>query len=140
MINLTWEDIEAYCDRLAEQVDGKYDAVYGVPRGGLVPAVMLSHRLGIMVASDQVMAVSDIIDANILIVDDINDTGKTVKRYQLIPSDVAVLVERNSSDASANFTGIEVYHNDWLVFPWESKERAEEDEKSYLNSRNIDAR
>ncbi|WP_042380005.1 phosphoribosyltransferase [Streptacidiphilus melanogenes] len=46
---LTWDDIEAATGALAEQVTagGMPQAVVGIMRGGMVPAVWLAHRLGI---------------------------------------------------------------------------------------------
>ncbi|MFE9679280.1 phosphoribosyltransferase [Streptomyces sp. NPDC006259] len=46
---LTWDDIGAATQSLAEQVaaGGMPQAVVGIVRGGVIPAVWLSHRLGI---------------------------------------------------------------------------------------------
>jgi len=47
---LSWDDIEKQVDRLAEQInrmDKKPFYLYGVPRGGLIPATWLSHKTGI---------------------------------------------------------------------------------------------
>ena len=49
-IFLSWNDIEALVDNLAEQInqlDKKPFYIYGVPRGGAIPAVWLSHKTGI---------------------------------------------------------------------------------------------
>ena len=133
MADLTWNDIEKFCYFIASQIQyqgREYTGIYGIPRGGLVPAVMLSHELGI-----------PLVDApgdGVLVVDDINDTGKTVSEHS--EYDIAVLIERESSEASANVVGVIVTTDDWFVFPWESKERAEEDEKTYLESRGIGGR
>ena len=61
-------------DTLAEKIISdkvKFNGIYGVPRGGLPIAVSLSHRLNLqfyMLPSNE-----------ILVVDDISDTGKTLK-------------------------------------------------------------
>ena len=46
---LTWDDIGAATQALAEQVTagGMPQAVVGILRGGMIPAVWLAHRLGI---------------------------------------------------------------------------------------------
>ena len=45
---LSWDDIDKTVAGLAERVcaDGLPDVLVGVVRGGLVPAVWLSHRIG----------------------------------------------------------------------------------------------
>ena len=64
----------------------KYDFVLGVERGGLIPAVHLSHRLGIplrtltwsSVYKDASMVTWFLLrNKKILLVDDIVDSGKT---------------------------------------------------------------
>lgn len=138
MIQLHWEYINYYCDIIVDQLDKKYDAVYGVPRGGLVPAVIISHKLGIPLTD--LRGGDDPMGCNTLVVDDINDTGKTVNEYKAVGLDIAVLIERKTSAGSADFAGVIVDYDDWIVFPWESRERAEADEKAYLESRGINAR
>ena len=48
------------------------DSVMGLPRGGLIPAVMISHELGIPLVINPTK--------NTLVVDDINDTGHTLDK------------------------------------------------------------
>jgi hypoxanthine phosphoribosyltransferase len=80
---------------LTNQLEGnKYDLIIGLSRGGLVPAVFLSHRLNVpMVVADisHELSVGDNKDSHsnilpiipdnvksILIVDDIIDSGNTI--------------------------------------------------------------
>ena len=45
-MKLTWQDVNNYVSRVANIVkDRQLSGVYGIPRGGLVLAVMLSHKL-----------------------------------------------------------------------------------------------
>ena len=45
---ITWEQFDYGCREIAEWArDRNYDDIYGIPRGGLVVAVRLSHLLGI---------------------------------------------------------------------------------------------
>ena len=108
---LSWGDIEEQVDRLAEQInrmDKKPFYLYGVPRGGLIPAVMMSHLTGIKMHTLDVRlrdGQSDGCESNcwmaedafgifqmggtyedkkILILDDINDSGAT---FQWIKED-----------------------------------------------------
>ena len=48
--------------------------IYGIPRGGLCLAVALSHKLNIELLKEP--------RNNILIVDDIYDSGETLHRYK----------------------------------------------------------
>ena len=83
---LSWNDIEKQVDSLAEQInkmDKKPFYIYGVPRGGAIPAVWLSHKTGIdyyQLNSAQISKMADL--SHILIVDDICDSGETIKKLK----------------------------------------------------------
>ena len=92
---MDWNDVGISIHSIANQIKANnkgYDSIYGVPRGGLIPAVMLSHRLGLPLATRS-RAKSG--EGNVLVVDDIADTGRTVSFYR--HRDVAVLVLRYNS-------------------------------------------
>jgi len=45
---LTWEDIQQDVDNLCKKLQGrKFQFITGLPRGGLIPAVLISHKLDI---------------------------------------------------------------------------------------------
>ena len=47
---IKWKDIDKATDNLAKQIIKsklEISAIYGCPRGGLIPAVILSHKLGV---------------------------------------------------------------------------------------------
>ena len=49
-IFLTWDEVDELVDRIATRITNEFSNIthiYGIPRGGLIPAVMLSHKLGI---------------------------------------------------------------------------------------------
>ena len=77
-----WDEINALVFRLRCKI-GFFKNIYGLQRGGLIPAVMLSHQLGIPMAKGD-------IGPDTLIVDDICDSGETldklVKKYQTLYS------------------------------------------------------
>jgi hypoxanthine phosphoribosyltransferase len=63
---LNWEDLENLCQNLAEQIPHEtpmVDSVHGISRGGLIPAVMVSHLTGLPYV--------DVIGPNTLVIDDI---------------------------------------------------------------------
>ena len=48
-----WEDIEGRVSDLCQKLKHEsFEAVYGVPRGGLIVAVLVSHKLGIPLITD----------------------------------------------------------------------------------------
>ena len=169
-IYIDWNTIDQYCNKLAIQIlksDWRPEYIVGISRGGLTPAVMLSHILevpmhtlkvtlrdGVEEDCDHNLWMSE--DAigygkmgcledektNILIVDDINDSGAT---YQWIQQDwqssclpnlsewnsvwghnirFAVLVNNLASKESVDFSAMEINKAEdpsWIVFPWEQK-------------------
>jgi hypoxanthine phosphoribosyltransferase len=48
-LELSWSDLDGLADELADRirVGGVPDVIVGVLRGGIVPAVLLAHRLGV---------------------------------------------------------------------------------------------
>ena len=133
----------------------KPDYIVGLTRGGLVPAVYLSHYLNVPMETLKV-SLRDNADTesnfwmsedayngkNILIVDDINDTGATLDwiindwQSSCHPSDAhwsnvwgntvkfAVLVDNLSSNFSrrVDYAAKEINKAEkdvWIVYPWE---------------------
>jgi hypoxanthine phosphoribosyltransferase len=138
------------------------DYIVGLTRGGLVPAVMLSQYLEVPMHALKVslrddgdtesntwMAedaygyngeVGQAAAKNILVVDDINDSGATIAwikqdwRASCLPNDArwdhvwgqnvrfAVLTNNQASDEIVDYCAWEVNKGEedcWLVFPWE---------------------
>ena len=120
---IDWSTIEFLVDQLAMQIrksDKQYDAIVGIQRGGLIPAVMLSHRLNLPM---YVITPSSQLDdglQNLLFVDEIYDTGKTIDHLQTCHpfADFAVLYHNNDLPP-LKFYGTKQLLNKWLVFPWE---------------------
>ena len=77
MEHMTWEEFNDSCDMIVEAIKKyypfKFKNIYGIPRGGLVLAVRLSHLLDLPIIIHKTK-----IGQNTLIVDDIADTGKTL--------------------------------------------------------------
>ena len=49
-IYLSWDDVQGLVDKLCEKIITELpniDSIYGIKRGGLIPAVMISHKLGL---------------------------------------------------------------------------------------------
>ena len=120
-VNLSWGMVEAYVDHVAKvYTDFKFTGVYGFPRGGLVLAVMISHRMGIPLLMSP--------SKGCLIVDDICDSGETLLHYMknssaLNKPDYAIttmVYKENDLVTPDYYWGIK--KDEWIVFPWEDKE------------------
>ena len=155
---LTWQDIEHRVQevlRLIAQDSWRPDYIVGLTRGGLIPATMISEYLDVKMHTLRVslrdhedtesnlwMAEDAFNGKNILIVDDLNDTGATLnwikKDWQdsCMPKDqqwknvwngnvrVATLLDNEASKSKLdiNYTAQNInkaVDDVWIVFPWE---------------------
>ena len=74
-INFTWEEFDKSVELISyKSKEWDLSGIYGIPRGGLCLAVALSHKLNLELLKEP--------KNNILIVDDIYDSGKTLQRYK----------------------------------------------------------
>lgn len=109
----TWEDVNRGIDSFIQNFNfGGIELILGISRGGLVPATLLSQKTNIpMKAVDPFSDVSEFVDKKVLIVDDIYDSGRTLKYFKdhLPKSEQFVLVTKEDKDS-------------WIVFPWETEE------------------
>lgn len=132
MEKFDWEVVERYVDKIVDQInnlDFKFDAVFGVANGGLIPAAMIAYKLGVPVETIEVAPLDKefwlTAPWNILIVDDVvdhGDTMNTITHNNSINCHVACLVSKPYTDYKANFVGYET--ENWVWFPWEAKEAA----------------
>ena len=162
-IYYTWSDVEHHTQEILRQIcsdSWRPDYVVGLTRGGLVPANLISQYLGCRMETLKVSLRDDTEcesnlwmaeDAfghnmehpkNILIVDDINDTGATLNYIRedwpsgCFPDNprwtevwgsnvrVAVLVDNESSknEIPVSYSAVDINKAEqdvWLVFPWE---------------------
>ena len=123
---ISWADIDDAVESLAKQIEESnihYEVIYGLARGGLVPAVMLSHRLKIpMVLNMEEVWRLKVKNKNSLIVDDISDTGETLRYFDDQKFDIATLfVREHTSKIKPKYSYKNINHDNWLLFPWETK-------------------
>ena len=137
--------VRAVADRVAR---GRWspDFVIGIGRGGLVPAVYISHRLATpMLSIDHSSKVPGFADellgkiaeksvdgTRLLFVDDINDTGGTIATIRSLLTRhgcdsanlrFAVLINNSRSKVEVDYwarTIDRVEDKRWFVFPWEA--------------------
>lgn len=117
---VTWDIVNRFADIVSRAALAKLkhiSGVYGLPRGGLVPAVMISHRLDIPL----LMSPMD----NCIIVDDICDSGESLTHYVNNSSGtephhyfIATIFGRTDSQVQPDFYSREKTDR-WIVFPWE---------------------
>lgn len=116
-IFLNWYEIEVAVDSLAYQIKNssfKPSYVKGIQRGGLIPAVLLSHKLNIPLITN------GILDNSVLIVDDICDSGKTIFETQKYKCYTATIHHKQSAITKPDFYYSLVPEDRWIVYPWEN--------------------
>ena len=79
---ISWELIDECITDIAfylkDEDRGKvFEGVYGIPRGGALLAILLSHKMDIPYIDR-----FDDVNENVVIIDDIADTGNTLKKYK----------------------------------------------------------
>jgi len=122
---IDWNEYEDLVRQLSLEIIASlvsYDYLYGIPRGGLVPATMLSHLLNIPVITH--IEYDVLTDNRILIVDDIIDSGKTIQRFSDVFDTAAVTVKKNIPEKRRPtywcWDGL-VEVDKWIMFPYETE-------------------
>ena len=121
---LGWAWFDVVTDRIAASFDrGRLSGVFGVPRGGLIPAVALSHRLDLPLLMEP--------NDSMLWVDDIIDSGQTLKywRAKYPSATYSALIGPYPGGA---YCGDYITRSLWYVFPWEDLDRAADDMAEYM--------
>lgn len=142
-MDYTYEMFMDGINHLVEQIDNEsvngFDYVIGLNRGGLIPAVMLSHRLDVpMLALNWQTRDSDlrkipntiknlIKDKNVLIVDDIIDSGETFKLLikeleGICKHEIACLIYNEEQKIDCNYNHVTIKRSvdsRWVNFWWE---------------------
>jgi hypoxanthine phosphoribosyltransferase len=120
------------------------DFIIGVGRGGLIPAVYLSHATGVpMLSVDHSSQLPDFAaellvklagmsqDKKLLFVDDINDTGSTITHIKAALTEAGGAIDKvrfatlidnavSTEKVDYRFRMIDrTVNKDWFVFPWE---------------------
>lgn len=117
---ITWEYIDAAVDNIAAQIlssDYQIKHVYGMPRGGLIPTVMLSHKLSIPLFTPGM-----VISSTTLVVDDICDSGTTMYNYWKYGIPFATIHTKLTASVQPTFHYEVADENTWYYYPWERKD------------------
>lgn len=106
-----WDDITVLVDELCNTITSsgvQIKSITGIERGGLIPAVMISHKLNIPYTTK--------INKDTLVVDDICDSGETLKN--MVAGYTATLHYKKTASFTPDFYSKEV-GDEWIVYPWE---------------------
>lgn len=143
---ISWRRVYLLARKLAYMIRGdcfQPEVVVAIARGGYVPARILCDFLDVSTlasiriehylpgASKQKLArltdplAIDIKGKNVLLVDDVNDTGDTLEvavqhLKEFSPNDVrvAVLIQKSTSDFSPEYFAHSIRKWRWLIYPW----------------------
>ncbi len=154
-IRLDWDAVEAcvkhICDVIEELEDIKVSTVVGINKGGVIPAMLLAKRLDV---DFNVMHIDpawtcffddkfsyQLRDGvgewrNVLLVDDICDSGRTMKSiieqlqkegYHTNTLNTCALIYKSKSIHTPNLYAIKTEEDSWYQFPWESDNEMQKD-------------
>ena len=143
-VHVSWGDIAAMVERLADDVRGEYDVLLAITRGGLIPAGLLAYHLrirNILVAAvefygdDGVRAPAPTFlqfpadpllrGQRVLVVDEVWDSGRTIQavteRIEQAggrPTTAVLHWKPRRSEVEARPDHHVVETDQWIVYPW----------------------
>lgn len=131
---ISWADYDDMINKIAVYVKHinkeEIGAIYGLPRGGLPIAVSLSHSLGLPLLMNYYDR-KVVTRKKILVVDDIADTGHTLKDFDSPHNIICTMHYHQDSIVRPEFFCYEK-GDDWIVYPWETEDS--ETVQDYLKS------
>lgn len=150
--HFSWSDLEKAIDVVENQIKEskiKFDWIVSVNRGGLIPGVILSHRMkanhGVItiknydnkqkkknIIKDLYISLDPTVDfsGKLLIVDEIATSGETLqeakkfikKDHDIKQINIATIYYQNRSIIKPDFYYEEIDPKTWVIFPWENEE------------------
>ena len=123
---MSWEEFDNLATKLAYEItEGnknihRLPLLYGIPRGGLIVATCLTHidENFDLYLEDPICRNIICSDSNIVVVDDIVDSGETAipyfDRYQ-----IGTLFWREGSSFKPDYYAEKLETDVWIKFPWE---------------------
>ncbi len=108
---VTWTDVDVFINSLDTFIQqNTFNGVYGPARGGLLFAVMISHKYNLpFLGAPQ---------KGCLVVDDIIDTGKTAEAWKDKGYTIASMYYKKNNLVEPDFW-VKEKTDKWIVFPWE---------------------
>lgn len=117
----TWEEFEEDIQKI--EIPESINAIYAVPRGGLVIGIKLSHLFNIPLFYNLDNALKDFKQEEILIVDDISDSGNTFYNIAMVNNYQTVsLFVKEGTTYIPTFFCRKCKKDIWVQFPWEQQQ------------------
>ena len=126
--HLSWDDIEVLVEKLCNKITSsklEVKDLWGLPRGGLIPTVMVSHRLNIPITKGTISPTT-------LIIDDICDSGLTFENYYNLHQNsysfpfnlktACLHYKPHTSSFEPTLWANQWSSNDWIIYPWERED------------------
>ena len=137
----TWEEFDIDAEKIARAIEGssrRFYYIYGPPCGAFPLVTKLHHRLGL----ESLLEIRELHRPNsglnypsleyqrefheweksILVVDDIADTGKTLKGFHGRGIFIATIFRHPNCSFEPDIS-IREKDDRWIIFPWEDKEK-----------------
>ena len=141
---VTWDDVQEHCRSLAEKIlamDKKFDKILVITRGGMFPAGILARELEIRRIENICIDTYDIKDSqkikvptllkpaadeflrDVIVVDDLADTGATLKMVRDLTRDslVVTIFAKPAGESLVDLFQERVAQNIWVRFPWDTE-------------------
>ena len=115
---VSWKEIEEYIEKVIEDLNERKitpSGVYGIPRGGMIMATLLSYKLNVPLLLNAAQ--------NCIIIDDIADSGRTLLHFtkndtQFHKFYITTMYYHERSAVVPDFW-CHKKGDKWIVFPWE---------------------
>ena len=138
---VSWDQFHRDCRALTWRLNevGPFHAVIAITRGGLVPAAIVARELGVRVIDTvsirsydhQTIGAAQVLkptslggdNADLLIVDDLVDTGATARIVrELLPgAHFATVYAKPAGKPLVDSYVTEVSQDTWIMFPWDTE-------------------
>lgn len=121
-VKYSWEWVNDQINAIGECLEKgeKPQFITGVPRGGLIPAVLMSHKFRIpYIGLEAAKTLPGELKKHVLVVDDISDSGNTLEQIKRHNFMTATLAVRHSTTFIPSCYGETIKDDRWIVFPWE---------------------
>jgi xanthine phosphoribosyltransferase len=128
-VRVSWNEIHRQMREMArwvlEIIEGgrRIDIVVGVSRGGLPFAAVLARELNIRENIESI-GVSSYRGENMIILDDLVDTGGTFRELRRIwPNALyATIFSKPEGEDMVDMRFLQAPQNSWIVFPWDARD------------------
>jgi|TARA_B100001094_G_C18176468_1_gene798166 uncharacterized protein len=114
---ISYDEVVNACDEIAKWVKDsgiEFSGIWGPPRGGLVPGVILSHKTGLKLFNEPRVR-------PLLVVDDIADTGQTLNTFSKLDGVYIATIHYHQQSTFVPDKWVHEKKDQWIVYPWEKE-------------------